>query len=145
MFGCHCSLTEQTLEDEFSYFTPAAIYRLQRRITISSRFCGLFNSNSTFHSSCRLWLSILSFFGEMYVVSVMLLGLVALAQSRYLETTAPSTTLATATSNSGPDVIPLVTDAPVDKRAESIPPNICGWYSGSAYGTTHCLQCLTAY
>ncbi|KAK2754817.1 hypothetical protein FQN54_006710 [Arachnomyces sp. PD_36] len=64
----------------------------------------------------------------------MLLGLGAVAQSRYLETAASRTTLTTATSNSDPDGIPRVTDAPsVEKRAESISPNICGWYEDSGF------------
>lgn len=45
----------------------------------------------------------------------------------------PQTVFA-ATATVGPDLSPEPTAFNLTKRADHIPPNICGWFSGSAYG-----------
>lgn len=45
----------------------------------------------------------------------------------------PQTVFA-ASATVGPDLSPKPTAFNLTKRADHIPPNICGWFSGSGYG-----------
>jgi hypothetical protein len=73
-----------------------------------------------------------------YILLPLLLGLLradfALQNKLVLRTTLlPAPT-------SGPDLAPSPTEFDLTKRADSIPPNFCGWFSGSGYGMHNTLQ-----